>query len=106
MTVTCPRSLTSTCTRFSDTDDLDVQAFSVTSNQNQIVPVGHSVQYTTELLNHNNTFDLGTGVYTVPESGYYMFHFFGYDSYMTFVCIMSLSMFGMILVCIIILFTL
>ena len=59
----------------SDSGSSQVHAFSVTSNHNQVIPERDVVQYNTKLVNDHGHFELQTGVYTVPQSGYYIFHF-------------------------------
>lgn len=50
-------------------------AFSVTSNQHEILD-GAVVRFQTKLVEDRGAFDMENSVYTVPSSGYYIFHFF------------------------------
>jgi len=50
----------------------------VTSNHNENVEGGASVQYHVKLVDDYEAFDLDTGVYKCPNSGYFIIHFFRY----------------------------
>ncbi|XP_052761170.1 uncharacterized protein LOC128203686 isoform X2 [Mya arenaria] len=62
--------------QYSSNDKRQLVAFSVVSNHHQNVAGGASVQYNTNLLDDDGSFNLSTGLFHVPSSGYYVFHFF------------------------------
>jgi hypothetical protein len=51
-------------------------AFSVGLTQHQEVHTGQNVLYNNILTDTNTAYSASTGVYTVPSSGLYIFHFF------------------------------
>lgn len=53
-----------------------MSAFSVGLTQHQEVHTGQSVLYNNILTDTNTAYSASTGVYTVPSSGLYIFHFF------------------------------
>ncbi|XP_053378610.1 uncharacterized protein LOC128548191 [Mercenaria mercenaria] len=53
-----------------------LSAFSVSLTQHQDVPGGKPVLYNNVLVDVNGAYNVSTGVYTVPSSGLYIFHFF------------------------------
>ncbi|XP_045163918.2 uncharacterized protein LOC123528253 [Mercenaria mercenaria] len=53
-----------------------LSAFSVSLTQQQDVPGGKPVLYNNVLVDVNGAYNVTTGVYTVPSSGLYIFHFF------------------------------
>jgi hypothetical protein len=56
-----------------------MSAFSVGLTQHQEVHTGQSVLYNNILTDTNTAYSASTGVYTVPSSGLYIFHFFRLD---------------------------
>lgn len=59
-----------------DPEGSTLSAFSVSLNHHQGVAAGSPVLFNTVLTDVNGAYDVTTGVYTVPSSGLYLFHFF------------------------------
>ncbi|XP_053379495.1 uncharacterized protein LOC123526879 [Mercenaria mercenaria] len=59
-----------------NTEGSKLSAFSVTLNQHQDIIGGQNVLYNNILTDVNGAYDVTSGVYTVPSSGLYIFHFF------------------------------
>lgn len=55
---------------------MDLAAFSVTLDHHLTVPGGTSVLYNHILVDNMDSYNVTSGVYTVPSSGIYLFHVF------------------------------